>query len=210
MARSLLNKTRVASPNGNFTRGRIQDGSTTGTPVDEEIYGDFHQFFELMSLEAGITFNEIADDQVTNQFFQALINLIQERQIFSGTQTGAVNYVTSPVLSLPDTVNLFTVPFSLLRNSGARQLSGGVTLAYDRINNPVSFQVDVRTQIDSNPVNTIKSVTIDGDDPQLRTLSIPFAASLTTAGSLTVSVQVSSVAGNPQVRSLIDYNYLIV
>ena len=50
-----------------YLNGRIQDddGSGNGTPVNESVYGDIHQFFaKLMSL-AGLIYNEIPENELT-------------------------------------------------------------------------------------------------------------------------------------------------
>lgn len=69
MARRLRDKTNVIPPDSSFIYGRIRDddGSNNGTPVDEEVYGDFHQFFEALMTDAGIPFNNLPDN-FTNGF----------------------------------------------------------------------------------------------------------------------------------------------
>lgn len=79
MARSLANKTNVDAPDGYYPYGRIRDndGTGNGTPVSEQVYGDFHQFFEKLMAVAGITANELPDNDYNEfQLYDALSSLI--------------------------------------------------------------------------------------------------------------------------------------
>jgi len=69
MARILANKTNVIAPAAPFPFGRIKDdtGSNDGTPVDEDVYGDVHQFFEKLLDIVGITANDLPEND-TNGF----------------------------------------------------------------------------------------------------------------------------------------------
>lgn len=80
--RRLAAKQNVDSPTGDFPYGRINDdnGTGIGTPVDEAVYGDFHQFFERMMNEAGIVPNGMADSEYTGfQLFEALLQAVSKR-----------------------------------------------------------------------------------------------------------------------------------
>lgn len=81
MARSLKNKVNVEPPDGDFPYGRIKDntGIGDGTPVDENTYGDHHQFFaRLMEYvmeyaKDGFEWNEEPDSAYVGfQLFEAL------------------------------------------------------------------------------------------------------------------------------------------
>ena len=75
MARSLINKENVEPVDGDYPYGRIKDntGSDDGTPVNEDVYGDFHQFFAKMFSESGLTYNELPDNDYSGfQLFEAL------------------------------------------------------------------------------------------------------------------------------------------
>jgi len=75
MARKLENQTNIEAPSAEFPSGRIKDdtGAGDGTPVEEKLYGDIHQFFAKLIRETGIVLNDLPDN-VTNEFqlFQAL------------------------------------------------------------------------------------------------------------------------------------------
>lgn len=82
MARSLENKTNVDAPDSDYPYGRIRNnnGTGNGTPVNEQVYGDFHQFFAKLLAEAGITPNELPDNAYSGfQYFEALIELIKDQ-----------------------------------------------------------------------------------------------------------------------------------
>ncbi len=57
MARSLASKPNTIPPDADYPYGRTKDndGSNNGTPVTEQTHGDFHQFFEKLLADAGIT-----------------------------------------------------------------------------------------------------------------------------------------------------------
>jgi hypothetical protein len=90
--RRLVNKTNVTPPSAHFSFGRIKDddGTGNGTPVDEDVYGDMHQFFEKLMTEGGITANELPDGDYNGfQLFQAFAKYISDR-IEAGTYTPTI------------------------------------------------------------------------------------------------------------------------
>ena len=81
MAIALQNKPNVIAPGGNYPYGKIKDnpGNGTGTPINELVYGDFHQFFAKMMAEAGIAYNGLPDNAADGfQYFLALIKNINK------------------------------------------------------------------------------------------------------------------------------------
>jgi hypothetical protein len=93
MAIKLEDKTNVVAPNATYPYGKIRDnsGSSNGTPVNEQVYGDFHQFFAKMLAESGITANGLPDNQTNGfQYFEALLKLFyrQEARSLITTSTG--------------------------------------------------------------------------------------------------------------------------
>jgi hypothetical protein len=74
----LSTKTNVAAPSVAYPYGNIRNKTLllAGTPVDVEVYGDIHQFFEKMFDASGITANGLPDN-VTNgfQLFEAFTKL---------------------------------------------------------------------------------------------------------------------------------------
>lgn len=74
----LLIKPNVDLADSDYPFGKIRDraGATNGTPVNTEVYGDFHQFFEKLMSVAGIAANELPDNDYNGfQLFQALAKL---------------------------------------------------------------------------------------------------------------------------------------
>lgn len=72
--RPLANKTNVAPPDDDYPFGRIKDnpGNNTGTPINEEVYGDFHQFFEKLMAEGLVTPNDLPDNDYSGfQLYEA-------------------------------------------------------------------------------------------------------------------------------------------
>lgn len=65
----LVTKTNVDSATSDYPFGKIRNKTigVAGTPVNVELYGDIHQFFEKMFADSGITANGLPDN-VTNTF----------------------------------------------------------------------------------------------------------------------------------------------
>jgi hypothetical protein len=79
MAISLAAKPNVIAPVFPYSYGRIKDnpGDNTGTPVDEEVYGDFHQFFAPLLNAGAITPNNLRENGSNGyQYMQALYSVI--------------------------------------------------------------------------------------------------------------------------------------
>lgn len=80
MARKLKLKTNVVAPSPTYPFGRIKDdtGANDGTPVNEQVYGDFHQFFEKLLLDGLVTANNLPENTTNGfQYNQALEKFIR-------------------------------------------------------------------------------------------------------------------------------------
>lgn len=89
--RSLENKPNVVAPDADFPFGRIKDkvGSNPGTPVNEVVYGDIHQFFEKLMAEAGVTANELPESEYSGfQLFHALQGAVPRKIVRQFTSEG--------------------------------------------------------------------------------------------------------------------------
>lgn len=78
MAIDLSTKTNVDAPDTDYPYGKIRDNSGTddGTPVDVQVYGDFHQFFARMFAKSGLTYNGLPDNNYSGfQYFDAASKL---------------------------------------------------------------------------------------------------------------------------------------
>lgn len=115
--RNLALKPQVITPNSEYPYGRIQDDTSTGaddgTPVNEEVYGDMHQFFaKLMAVAeslGGASYNNEPENAYDGfQSYDALVEVIefgiavglnnayeaQQTPSYSGT---FIAHATSPV-----------------------------------------------------------------------------------------------------------------
>ena len=67
MARGIQDKPNVSAPTTEYPSGDITDfaaGVDPGTPVDREVYADFHQFYDRVFSLIGKTFNGLADNAI--------------------------------------------------------------------------------------------------------------------------------------------------
>jgi hypothetical protein len=95
MAIKLENKTNVQSPDSDYPYGRIKDnpGDGTGTPVNELVYGDFHQFLSRLFDKSRLTYNNLPDNDYSGfQFFEALEEAIFKfKEIVFYTDNASLN-----------------------------------------------------------------------------------------------------------------------
>lgn len=81
MARKLADQENVTPPDSDYPYARIKDdqGDGNGTPVDESVYGDIHQFFARLLFKAGRVANGLPDNAYSGfQLFQALEDRINQ------------------------------------------------------------------------------------------------------------------------------------
>ena len=80
MAIKLENKVNTEAPSTAYPFGNIKDntGSNNGTPVDKNVYADFHQFFAKMMSESGIVYNDLPDNNTDGfQYWLALVEAVK-------------------------------------------------------------------------------------------------------------------------------------
>ena len=68
----------------NYLNGRIKDntGSGDGTPVNERVYGDFHQLVAKLMNLAGLSFNDLPENEANGyQFIDSLRNLASKNDL---------------------------------------------------------------------------------------------------------------------------------
>lgn len=99
MAIALENKTNVDAPSVAYPFGKIRDGEDSGTPVNTEVYGDFHQFFAKLLDEANITPNGQPENATDGfEYIDALLKVVQiNTQKIQNNSTASKNL---------DTINL--------------------------------------------------------------------------------------------------------
>jgi hypothetical protein len=73
--RSIGSKPNTSPANSDYPFGRIKDdpGNGTGTPVNEQVYGDFHYAIEKLVRDAGIIPNDLPENEYSGyQIVEAL------------------------------------------------------------------------------------------------------------------------------------------
>ena len=82
MGRIIEDFENVMAPDDDYIYGRILDkipGEQSGTPVNEQTYGDIHQFFARLLALAGINSNGLPDNDYNGfQFMDAFLKLVRE------------------------------------------------------------------------------------------------------------------------------------
>ena len=94
--RNKANLANIDLSDPNYLYGRIKNntGSDDGTPVNERVYGDVHQFFAKLISLAGITPNDLPDNELNGyQTIDALINLASKNDYLQtlGSVSGVLN-----------------------------------------------------------------------------------------------------------------------
>ena len=104
MAIKLENKVNTDAPSTAYPFGNIKDntGSNNGTPVDKNVYADFHQFFAKMMDESGIAYNDLPDSATDGfQYFLALKKVIEDN---SGNFTNVTGITAASGISISSLV----------------------------------------------------------------------------------------------------------
>lgn len=83
----------------NYPNGRIKDnrGSGDGTPVNEKVYGDIHEFFSKLMRLAGIIYNGLPDNE--NQGYQLIeaMKALAGKNDFIYSLSGNTSYYSVPI-----------------------------------------------------------------------------------------------------------------
>lgn len=107
----------IEPPSSDYPSGRVRNSATgvAGTSVIEELYGDVIQFFEKMIRDAGITKNNLPDNEANG--FQ-LLQALDERNIVATRLTGTISDARlSSNVALLNAQNVFSVLQTISRNS---------------------------------------------------------------------------------------------
>lgn len=106
MARSIIGKTNT-DPAGSYSGlsypyGKIRDdsGAGDGTPVNTQVYGDFHQFFAKLMADAGLAFNGQPENATNGFQYNIALNNLMYKHFGSGftfTNSGANVWDNDPV-----------------------------------------------------------------------------------------------------------------
>ncbi len=158
MARNLRLKTNVQPPDSDYPYGKIKDddGSGNGTPVNEQVYGDFHQFFARIFAKSGYTYNGLPDSEYSGfQFYDALLKVCKQ---FIGVKT--ISATTNMVFSdMGKLINVSgTSGFIDLNIPNGNILEDGSTIT---VYNNSSFQIIIASQ-GSESINGGADLTLVG------------------------------------------------
>jgi hypothetical protein len=105
MAIPLSSKPNTVAPGGAYPFGDIRDddGSSNGTPVNTEVYGDFHQFFASLMFAVSATYNGLRENATNGfQYLTALasyVRLLTASETESGTAPIATQALTNAGVS---------------------------------------------------------------------------------------------------------------
>lgn len=83
----------------NFPNGRIKnnDGSGNGTPVNEQVKGDIHEFFDKMLRLYGITHNGLPDNEANGYQSIEALRAVASKNDFILTITSVIGVLNVPV-----------------------------------------------------------------------------------------------------------------
>ncbi len=158
MARKLENKPNVTAPGGAYSFGRIKDdtGAEDGTPVNEEVYGDMHQFFEKIMAEAGLTHNNSPENDTTGyQYLDALKKIIDNGH-------DAVQHVVGAVGEIPFSTGNLADP------------DPGTALRYSKIGKYVTIEGSFfASEVVGGPLNVPVCQLPTGFRPELKSMNFP-------------------------------------
>jgi len=89
----LENKSNVNAPNSTFPYGSIKDdtGVGDGTPVNVQVYGDFHQFFAKLFNSSGLVANGLIDSEANGfQLYEALLRVETNLSVINQTKINQI------------------------------------------------------------------------------------------------------------------------
>lgn len=149
MAIGLQNYPNIDGADADYPNGKIRDrdGSTQGTPVNELVYGDHHQFFAKLLRVANITPNELPDSEYNlHQYYDALLKAVNYDAL-SYVVRSLTNYTTNDVLILWGCTLTINLPGTCSITDGAIYYNGivyNVDAMSVSVSNPNTcvFQID--------------------------------------------------------------------
>jgi hypothetical protein len=116
----------------NFPNKRIRnnDGSGNGTPVDEVVYGDIHEFFAKVMRDSNTAYNGLPDN-VSNgyQYFNALMQIAGKNDLIKN-----ITVLDSTTLDIPIKIGILKVDETLIFKSNFDSVNGPrETTTYNQI-----------------------------------------------------------------------------
>lgn len=148
MARQLTSIPYTIAPDAEYPAGRMRnnDPPTVGTPVIEELYGDIIQFFHKLMRLAGVTYNDLPENETQNyQFIEALVAYVRTITA-STTQKGVAELATSAETQAGGDNQRVVTPAGLESKTATETRKGIAELA---------TLVETKTGIDSTRIVTV-------------------------------------------------------
>lgn len=120
--RPLRNKTNVIAPTSIYPYGRVKDnpGDGTGTPVNEQVYGDIHQFFEKLMADAGMAANNAPESVYDGfQLNEALDRIFLPKKVIQiGDWNMDADQFRSVAHGLPNYLKIRRVNITIIHDNG--------------------------------------------------------------------------------------------
>ena len=142
----------------NYLNGRIKDntGSGDGTPVNERVYGDFHQLFAKLMNLSGLSFNNLPENETNGyQFIDSLRSLATKNDLnYELSKSGSV--LTLPI-RLGKVTNNEIFRAKATFNKGSETTIRGTL---DNANKSVTYLGDFKENEYVRLINTTASVLI--------------------------------------------------
>ena len=142
----------------NYLNGRIKDntGSGDGTPVNERVYGDFHQLVAKLMNLAGLSFNDLPENEANGyQFIDSLRNLASKNDLNYELGKSGTN-LTLPI-RLGKVTNNEIFRAKVTFNKGSETTIRGTL---DNANKSVTYLGDFKENEYVRLINTTASVLI--------------------------------------------------
>lgn len=159
MARNKANQPNIdGSDLANYPNKRIRDndGSGNGTPVDESVYGDFHEFFAKAMRDSKTNYNGLPDN-VTNgyQLYDAFLQLAGKNSLIKN-----ISQLTPTILSIPVKLDVLkadeTIIFkSLIDSTAAMVLIQGSDAVQKTLSIAGSFKTGDLVRMINTPTQII-------------------------------------------------------
>ena len=153
----LQNNIDLSDPS-NYLNGRIKDntGSGDGTPVNERVYGDFHQLFAKLMNLSGLSFNNLPENETNGyQFIDSLRSLATKNDLnYELSKSGSV--LTLPI-RLGKVTNNEIFRAKATFNKGSETTIRGTL---DNANKSVTYLGDFKENEYVRLINTTASVLI--------------------------------------------------
>lgn len=128
---SLQTKPNVLAPNATYPYGQIvdDDGSSNGTPVNVQVYGDIHQFFESLMADSGISPNNLPDNLSNGfQLLQAFEAAVRNKQATTSA-LGTARLSTNAQTITGTDAEIIVTPASLSARVATESVTGIAELA---------------------------------------------------------------------------------